>query len=71
MKGAIMKIEINKPVAVETTCYGHKDKWESKEKAIGYFSECAMCSEGSERERYMNIILQLLNGQIKCSDGWR
>jgi len=56
---------------ITTICYGHKDEWESREKAIRYFVECSCSSEGAERERYTTILLQLLNGQETCSDGWR
>ena len=54
---------------ITTICYGHEDKWESRDKAINYFVECSNASEGAERERYTNIILQLLNGATICSDG--
>ena len=54
---------------VITICYGHKDEWESKDEAIKYYMECANASEGSERERYMTIILQLLDGQKVATDG--
>lgn len=53
---------------ITTTCYGHTDKWASREQAVRYFQECAMCSEGAEKERYTNIILQLLDGQTDCHD---
>ena len=54
---------------VTTICYGKEDKWETREEAMKYFTECACWSEGSEKERYMNIILDLLNGETVATDG--
>ena len=60
------QIKAIKPI--RTKCYGHEDEWDTRAKAIDYFRECAMCSEGAERERYTNIILQLLDGANYATD---
>lgn len=54
---------------IKTKCYGHIDEWEDRELAIKQFSEWACGSEGSERERYTTILLQLLNGATYATDG--
>lgn len=53
---------------VKVTCYGTTKEYERKE-AIKRFLEGMMCSEGSERERYTNIYLGLLQGLKEVSDG--
>lgn len=40
----------------------------SKKKAIAYFEEAIMCTEGAERERYLNIWYQLKEGKTVCYD---
>ena len=40
-------------------CYGKEKEFESFESAFKFYLECSMCSEGSERERYMNILAQM------------
>lgn len=54
---------------ITTICYGQVDTWAKKEDAIKYFMEAADCSEGAERDRYMNIILDLLYGEEVATDG--
>ena len=53
-----------------TGCYGRMDIWNSKEEAIKFYRDCAYMSEGSEHERYSNIILDLLdkNSNIGIDD---
>lgn len=53
---------------IKIICYGRTEEWESREEAIEYFGQAAMCTEGSERERYMNIYFDLLDGKEICID---
>ena len=46
---------------VKITCYGKTEEMERKD-AIKLYRECADCSEGSERERYVNILFGLMDG---------
>lgn len=53
---------------VKTICYGKEQIWDKKEDAIEFFVDCMLNSEGSERERYCNI-LSSLKGNLKvCKD---
>lgn len=55
---------------VEITCYGKKEvrkRWN----AIMFYTEAEACSEGSERERYLNILEGLHAGLKKISDEFR
>ena len=52
---------------VTVICYGQKEVM-SRSAAIKKYKEGMMCCEGSERERYTNIYLQLIDGQKNCSD---
>ena len=53
---------------VTTVCYGQKRVWENRWEAIDFFKEGAMACDGSEKERYTNILLKLLAGEEACSD---
>jgi hypothetical protein len=50
-------------------CYGTEKKYKRKD-AIREFKTAVEVCEGSERERYMNILLQLLDGDTYCCDEW-
>ena len=52
---------------VNITCYGKTEKME-RSKAIKFYRECADYSEGSERERYVNILFGLMDGLTNVSD---
>lgn len=54
---------------IEVICYGKSRFYEKRTDAIRFFKECADCSEGSERERYLNILMDLYEGKTKCTDG--
>lgn len=52
---------------VTISCYGKEEKM-SRLDAMKKYQECVLCSEGSERDRYVNILVALLNGDKYCSD---
>ncbi len=52
---------------VEVTCYGKTRTWE-RDSAKAFFLNAMANSEGSERERYSTIYLQLVEGRVICSD---
>ena len=54
--------------AVKITCYGETKVWDDRQEAIKEFLEGMACCEGSERERYTNIYLQLIEGCEECED---
>lgn len=53
---------------VTTICYNDEKKWNSRNDAVSFFKECYYASEGSERERYANILMQLSSGRKICKD---
>ena len=53
---------------VTTICYGQKQEWDDRWKAVDFFKEGVMACDGSEKERYTNILLKLLAGETECSD---
>lgn len=53
---------------VVVTCYGKKRVYPSRKKAMDFFLEGMMWSEGSERERYAYIYAQLSQGEKEVSD---
>lgn len=56
----------NSPVF--TTCYGKRTEWKSAEDAINFYREGADCSDGCERERYLNIVMKLMDGETDVDD---
>ena len=48
---------------VYTICYNRLTIYPNRKKAIDFFLDCMYCSEGSERDRYTNVYLDLLNPQ--------
>lgn len=53
---------------VTTVCYGEKRIWDSREDAVKYFLDGALACEGSESERYLNIVRQLKEGLDFATD---
>ena len=49
-------------------CYGKAEIWEDREKAKEFYFDCMMNSEGAERDRYVNIYMQLCQGFVNCID---
>lgn len=52
---------------VSITCYNKTEKME-RSKAIEFYREAANYSEGSERERYVNILFGLMDGLNEVYD---
>ena len=53
---------------VTTICYGQKQEWDDRWKAVDFFKEGVMACDGAEKERYTNILLKLLARETECSD---
>lgn len=49
-------------------CYGKENTWKTRQAAINFFLDGIACSDGCERDRYVNIYLQLTNNYKYCSD---
>lgn len=52
---------------VTVTCYGITEQME-RQKAIRFYSDGVLSCDGSEKERYANILAQLTSGLTVCSD---
>ena len=52
---------------VTIKCYGQEEKMTRKAAIAKYQEGMAVC-EGSEKERYTNIYLQLIEGNMVCTD---
>lgn len=53
---------------VKTICYGKERIWDKKEEAIEFFIDCMLNSEGSEKERYCNVLSSLKANLKVCKD---
>lgn len=63
-----MKAIINKPMKFVTiSCYG-QESYLSRDIAIKRYLGYIAASEGSERDRYVSILLQLQEGKNYCTD---
>lgn len=54
---------------VDVICYGRRKTWETREKAIMFYMDGILSCEGSERDRYVSIYVDLMSGKNVCSDG--
>ena len=52
---------------VKITCYGETEEMTRKE-ALKFYREAMRACEGSERDRYANIVIQLEDGATECTD---
>ena len=53
---------------VKTICYGKERTFDDRQEAVDFYERCVMNSEGSERERYVEILIDLRCGKTICSD---
>ena len=60
-------LNINKK-SVLIMCYGRYEIWRDKKKALKFYREGASSCDGSEKERYTNIVLYLLDGERVAYD---
>ena len=59
------KASLNDVVSI--ICYNQQETMLRKD-AIKKYAECMACSEGSERDRYVDIYMQLMAGYTECHD---
>ena len=52
---------------VTITCYRKTEKMVRRDAMMKYL-EYLLCTEGSEMERYANILRQLFLGEMECND---
>ena len=55
-------------MAITTVCYGKRKPWKSAKEAERFFMEAACNSEGSEQERYINILIGIQLGYGYVTD---
>ena len=53
---------------VTVTCYGEKKHWQDREDAFKFYYDGVCCCEGSERDRYMNICIGIMEGLEEVTD---
>ena len=44
---------------VKTICYGTERTFDDRQEAVDFYENCVMNSEGSERDRYVEILIDL------------
>ena len=68
LKVILSEDRIRKVNGAITICYGHREYWRSRKEAADYFFEGLCATEGSERDRYSQIYVQLVSGKSVCTD---
>lgn len=53
---------------VKTICYGKERIFDDRQEAVDFYEDCVLNSEGSEHERYLEILIDLRSGKAVCSD---
>ncbi len=53
---------------VTVVCYGEEEYWTTRQEAIDFYLEGALCCDGSEASRYMNIVGKLMAGNKVATD---
>lgn len=61
------KVRNNGPVS--TVCYGKREEWKTRKQALDHFYECIANSFGAERERYVRVQIELIEGKKVATDG--
>lgn len=62
-----MKNEPQPAPFVTVVTYGKEKRW-NREEAISFFANAVLECDGSEKERYANVLAQLCLGNNYCSD---
>lgn len=62
------EIAVVKADTVTTITYGKPQEWKDRKEAIKFFFEGVQECEGAERDRYMNVLTHLLEGETICRD---
>ena len=55
---------------IQIVCYNEVERWHRRSNARKFYYEGVMCCEGSERDRYVEILRQLDAGLDVITDGW-
>lgn len=50
-------------------CYNQAEVWQSRSLAAAFYAEGVRECDGSEAERYMNVLMDLMDGKAVCHDG--
>ena len=53
---------------ITTITYGQAQQWKSRKEAIMFFKDAVYSCDGAERERYVNVLMRLLDGETICTD---
>lgn len=67
IKGENYGIKGDSPVTLH--CGGREEHWQSRFLAYHFYTDAAMCTMGSESERYWNIVTGIALGDPIPSDG--
>lgn len=54
---------------VTVRCYGKEDTFDCRKDAVDFYTRALLGSEGSEHERYSNVLTDLMLGKDYATDG--
>ncbi len=61
---------VRKLDSVKVTCYGKTEVWDDRNKARDFYREAVDGTDGSEQDRYMRILIGIMDGAKEVSDEW-
>ena len=64
-----LRIELSMQGELVVFCYNQAEVWQSRSRAAEFYREAVYACEGCEKERYMNVLLDILEGKTFCWDG--
>ena len=54
--------------SVEVICYGKSKIWSNRKDAIAFYHQGILECDGSERDRYLSVYMDLIFGKAVCTD---
>lgn len=54
---------------VVVVCYNQAEVWQNREMAAAFYLEAMCACEGAERDRYTEVLLDIMAGKDICHDG--
>ena len=55
---------------IKIVCYNQVEYWGKRKNAEKFYENAVFATEGAERDRYVNILRDLRNGWLVCTDGF-
>ena len=61
--------ELLRQGALVVFCYNRATVWQDRSLAAEFYREAVLMCDGCEKERYMNVLMDIMDGNCICHDG--